>query len=165
MRALGQIGARAAFAMAGAVSLFAGTAMLPQTAAAQNAPTAEQCTTKAVMDAFIPLFFEQRNAKVAFERWVHEDYINHNPFAATGRDAAVNFLQPFFDANPQARYIVHRVLVDGDLAAVHNEARFDPNGQPNAVVDLFRVENCKIVEHWDVVQAVPERAMNTNGMF
>jgi len=122
-------------------------------------------TTREVMDAFIPLFFEQRNAKLAFETWVHPDYINHNPMAETGRDAAVNFLQPFFDANPQARYIVHRVLVDGDLAAVHNEARFSPDQRPSAVVDIFRVENCKIVEHWDVIQQVPERSMNDNGMF
>lgn len=165
MHALSRIAARAALALGGLASVFAGAALLPQNALAQNAPTTQPCTTKAVMDAFIPLFFEQRNAKVAFERWVHEDYINHNPFAATGRDAAVNFLQPFFDANPQARYQVHRVLIDGNLAAVHNEARFDPTGPPNAVVDIFRVENCKIVEHWDVVQAVPERAMNTNGMF
>src|SRR5690606_6529136 len=83
-------------------------------AAAQDA--ADDCSTRAVMEAFIPMFFEQRNAKDAFEKWVHPDYINHNPMAQTGRDAAVSFLQPFFDANPQARYIVHRVLVDGDLA-------------------------------------------------
>lgn len=138
--------------------------------AAAAAPAAAQdaggeCSTRAVMDAFIPMFFEQRNAREAFEKWVHPDYINHNPMAQTGRDAAVNFLQPFFDANPEARYIVHRVIVDGDLAAVHNEARFVPGQQPMAVVDIFRVENCKIVEHWDVVQPVPETSMNDNGMF
>jgi predicted SnoaL-like aldol condensation-catalyzing enzyme len=142
----------------------------PGTALAQSAPARpaeEPCamTAREVLDEFIPLFFEQRNAKLAFERWVHPDYKNHNPFAATGRDAAVNFLQPFFDANPQARYIVHRVIADGDLVAVHNEARFNLEGPPSAVVDIFRVENCKIVEHWDVVQQVPERSMNDNGMF
>jgi predicted SnoaL-like aldol condensation-catalyzing enzyme len=145
------------------IAAFAASLASASPAAAQSGEG--ECSTRAVMDAFIPLFFEQRNAKEAFEKWVHPDYINHNPMAQTGRDAAVNFLQPFFDANPQARYIVHRVLVDGDLAAVHNEARFDPNGRPSAVVDLFRVENCKIVEHWDVIQQVPERSMNENGMF
>lgn len=144
-------------------ALAAAVAVSASPAAAQSSDG--QCSTRAVMEAFIPLYFEQRNVKEAFETWVHPDYINHNPMAQTGRDAAINFLQPFFEANPEARYIVHRVLVDGDLAAVHNEARFDPNGLPSAVVDIFRVENCKIVEHWDVIQAVPERAMNDNGMF
>ncbi|OJW70786.1 MAG: hypothetical protein BGO57_03820 [Sphingomonadales bacterium 63-6] len=136
-------------------------------AAAETGQSDAPCTMSAreVLDEFIPLFFEQRNAKVAFDRWVHPDYINHNPFAATGRDAAVGFLQPFFDANPQARYIVHRVIADGDLVAVHNEARFNPDAAPSAVVDIFRVENCKIVEHWDVVQPVPAKSANNNGMF
>lgn len=157
---------RAARAAALAVALGAGAVYAAPALAAESAAE-EPCsmTAREVLDEFIPLFFEQRNARLAFETWVHPDYINHNPFAATGRDAAVNFLQPFFDANPDARYIVHRVIADGDLVAVHNEARFDPAGQPNAVVDIFRVEDCKIVEHWDVVQPVPERSMNDNGMF
>lgn len=134
-------------------------------ALAQDEDAECNMTTREVMDEFIPLFFEQRNAELAFEKWVHPDYINHNPMARSGRDAAVDFLQPFFDANPQARYIVHRVLVDGDLAAVHNEARFNPDQQPSAVVDIFRVEDCKIVEHWDVIQQVPEQSMNDNTMF
>ncbi|HWK40679.1 MAG TPA: nuclear transport factor 2 family protein [Croceibacterium sp.] len=148
-----------------AAAFFASAA--PAVANPALAAAEQSCTMSAreVLDEFIPLFFEQRNAKLAFETWVHPDYINHNPFAATGRDAAVNFLQPFFDANPEARYIVHRVIADGDLVAVHNEARFNPAGPPSAVVDIFRVENCKIVEHWDVVQQVPEQSANQNGMF
>ncbi len=142
-------------------------ATVPVVATPALAAAEEPCTMTAreVLDEFIPLFFEQRNAKLAFETWVHPDYINHNPFAATGRDAAVNFLQPFFDANPEARYKVHRVIADGNLVAVHNEARFNPAQPASAVVDIFRVENCKIVEHWDVVQQVPERSANQNGMF
>lgn len=139
---------------------------LASTAVPASAQDAEcKLTARQVLDEFIPLFYEQRNAKLAFERWVHPDYKNHNPFAATGRDAAVAFLQPFFDSNPQARYIVHRVIADDDLVAVHNEARFNPDEQPSAVVDIFRVENCKIVEHWDVIQQVPAQSANQNGMF
>lgn len=150
-----------------AVALATGLASVATPALAVSPDAEEPCTMTAreVLEEFIPLFFEQRNARLAFETWVHPDYINHNPFAATGRDAAVNFLQPFFDANPQARYIVHRVIAEGDLVAVHNEARFNPDQQPSAVVDIFRVENCKIVEHWDVIQQVPAQSANDNGMF
>jgi len=150
----------------------AGVASLPAIAAEPAAATstktsAQACTLNArqVVERFIPLFYEQKNAKLAFETWVHPGYIQHNPNAATGRDAAVGFLQPFFDANPQAKYTVHRVIASDGLVAVHNEAQFDPDGPSSAVVDIFRVSNCKIVEHWDVIQEVPADSPNGNGMF
>ncbi|RKF20672.1 polyketide cyclase [Altericroceibacterium spongiae] len=130
-------------------------------------PAPHHCSLSAreVVERFIPLFYEQRDARTAFTRWVHPDYIQHNPNAASGRDAAIAFLQPFFDANPQLRYTVHRVIASDGLVAVQNEARFSSDAPPNAVVDIFRVEKCQIVEHWDVVQPVPNEAKNDNGMF
>lgn len=128
---------------------------------------ATQCnlSTRQVLDGFIPMFYEQRNATDAFAQWVHADYIQHNPFAASGSAAAIAFLQPFFDANPDMRYIVHRVIVENDMAVVHVEWKMNATDRGNAVVDIFRVENCKIVEHWDVVQPVPEQSANGNTMF
>lgn len=132
-----------------------------------RAAASEGCTLNArqVVERFIPLFYEQRNARLAFEKWVHPDYINHNPFAVTGSEGAVNFLQPFFDANPHVKYTVHRVVASDGLVAVHNEAQLTADGPPSAVVDIFRVNNCKIVEHWDVVQQIPESSVNGNDMF
>ncbi len=153
--------------LAGAVAA-AGTGPLPALAAETGAPTPEQgCTLNArqVVERFIPLFYEQRNAKLAFETWVHPNYIQHNPGAPSGRDAAVNFLQPFFDANPDARYKVHRVVASDGLVAVHNEARFSPDAPPSAVVDIYRVSQCRIVEHWDVIQQAPETSVNGHDMF
>ena len=125
------------------------------------------CTLSArqVVERFIPLFYEQKNVTQAFERWVDPGYIQHNPNAATGRKAAVDFLQPFFDANPGLRFTVYRVIASDGLVAVHQRMQIDENDRGNAVVDLFRVENCKIVEHWDVMQPVPETSANENGMF
>ena len=139
----------------------------PAAAPAPATAETEGCSLNArqVVEAFIPLFYEQRNAKLAFERWVHPDYVQHNPGAPNGAEAAVAFLQPFFDANPDARYIVHRVIASDGLVAVHNEARFVPGAPANAVVDIFRVNNCRIVEHWDVIQPVPESSANGNTMF
>lgn len=137
-------------------------------AAVAAAPASTQgCSLNArqVVERFIPLFYEQRNAKLAFETWVHPDYIQHNPGAPSGRDAAVNFLQPFFDSNPQARYTVHRVVASDGLVAVHNEARFSPDAPASAVVDIYRVSQCKIVEHWDVIQPVPASSVNGHDMF
>lgn len=158
-----------------ALSLVAGLGLLaaPASAGFKPAPPvpdeapADFCTMspREVVEAFIPLFYEQKNATEAFARWVHPDYIQHNPMAPDGAAAAVGFLQPFFDASPDMRYTVHRVIVDGDMAAVHNHLQMNAEDRGSAVVDIFRVEGCKIVEHWDVIQPIPESSANDNTMF
>jgi predicted SnoaL-like aldol condensation-catalyzing enzyme len=101
----------------------------------------------------------------AFETWVQPGYIQHNPLAATGRDAAIAFLEPFFKSHPDAAYSIKRIIADGNLVAVHSHAKFTADDRGLAVVDILRVEHCKIAEHWDVAQPVPEKPVNTNGMF
>nr|WP_237437727.1 nuclear transport factor 2 family protein [Altericroceibacterium endophyticum] len=138
--------------------------------AAENAaPAAEtrHCTLNArqVVERFIPLFYDQKNARLAFDRWVHPDYIQHNPIAPDGAEAAVNTLQPFFDAMPDMQYTVHRVIAEDGLVMVHNHLKMNEEDRGSAVIDIFRVEDCKIVEHWDVIQAVPDKSMNENTMF
>jgi predicted SnoaL-like aldol condensation-catalyzing enzyme len=132
-------------------------------ARAADAPCA--LTAKQVIEQFIPLFYEQRNAKKAFETWVAPDYIQHNPVAKDGRDNAIAALQPFFESMPQLRYTVKMVIAEGDKVAVHNHLQMNATDRGSAVVDIFRVANCKIVEHWDVIQAIPEKSANAHPMF
>jgi len=103
--------------------------------------------------------------RAAFETWVEPGYIQHNPLAATGRDAAIAFLEPFFRTHPDATYSIKRIIADGNLVVVHSQATFTAGDRGLAVVDILRVEHCKIAEHWDVAQPVPEKAANANGMF
>lgn len=151
-------------AMATGLALLVVPAMAEQP---EGATTEKHCahSPRQVVEAFIPLFYEQKNAALAFEQWVHPDYIQHNPVAPDGAGAAVSFLQPFFDANPQMRYTVHRVIADGPLIAVHNHLQMNTEDRGSAVVDIFRVKGCRIVEHWDVIQPVPEQSANDNTMF
>ena len=130
---------------------------------AADAP--KTCTTRDVADGFIPLFYEQGKVREAYETWVAADYKQHNPNATDGRDAAIAFLEPFYQRNPTHRMTVKRVLVDGDLFAVHLHGQAGPDDRGAAAVDILRVKDCKIVEHWDVTQAVPEKSANPNGMF
>jgi hypothetical protein len=58
-----------------------------------------------------------------------------------------------------------RLVMDGDLVAVHYRFKVKPDDRGMAVVDIFRVANGKIQEHWDVAEPVPEKSANTNGMF
>lgn len=136
------------------------------TSAALPAHT-EECrlTPKEVATRFITEFYVEKRVREAFETWVQPGYIQHNPLAATGRDAAIAFLEPFFQGHPDAVYSIKRIIADGNLVAVHSHAKFAAGERGLAVVDILRVEHCKIAEHWDVAQPVPEKSANPNGMF
>jgi predicted SnoaL-like aldol condensation-catalyzing enzyme len=136
------------------------------TFAAASAGAAEcRLTPKEVVTRFITEFYVEKRVREAFETWVEPGYIQHNPLAASGRDAAIAFLEPFFQGHPDAAYSIKRILADGNLVAVHSHAKFAAGERGLAVVDILRVEHCKIAEHWDVAQPVPEKSANPNGMF
>ena len=122
-------------------------------------------TPKQVVEKFMNEFLVEKKVRAAFETWVDPGYIQHNPMAATGRQAAIDFLEPFFAKNPAASYSIKRVIADGNLVVVHSHGKFSADDRGIAVVDILRVKGCKIMEHWDVVQPVPEKSANTNTMF
>ena len=95
---------------------------------------------------------------------VGEPYIQHNPNILDGREAAIEMLEPKFSP-ATASFAVKRILVDGDLAAIHLHARLSTEYPGGAVVDMFRLEDNKIVEHWDVLQPVPTECVNPHPMF
>jgi predicted SnoaL-like aldol condensation-catalyzing enzyme len=137
---------------------------LAMTAATASAADC-RLTPKEVVTRFMTRFYVDKKVREAFETWVDPGYVQHNPMAATGRDAAINFLEPFFAQHPDIHYSIARVIADGNLVAVHSHGKFAPDDRGVAVVDILRVEGCKVMEHWDVVQPVPEKAANSNGMF
>ena len=122
-------------------------------------------TPRQVVEAFGKLFYDQLKVKEAFDTWVREDYIQHNPVAPDGREPAIDALSGWLSTQPDFTYDVKRIIADGDLVAVHMHARPTPEDRGFAVVDIFRVEGCKIAEHWDVLQPVPEISANNNTMF
>ena len=119
---------------------------------------------RAIVLDFVELFYARRQVRLAFEKHVGDTYIQHNPNLVDGREAAIAMLEPLFSA-PGASFEIKRVLVDGDLAAVHLHGRRSPEVRGDAVVDLFRISNDKIVEHWDVLQPIPEQSINPRPMF
>ena len=66
---------------------------------------------------------------------------------------------------PSSRSEIKRVVAEGDLVMLHVHSVREPGQRGRAIVDIFRVENGKIVEHWDVIQDVPDKSANTNTMF
>jgi predicted SnoaL-like aldol condensation-catalyzing enzyme len=94
----------------------------------------------------------------AFEDLIVEDYVQHNPQAGNGLQALKDFFAPVGPVDVD----VHRVIADGDLVAVHaNYKTFNMAG-----VDIFRLnDDGKIIEHWDVLQPIPDATASGNDMF
>ncbi len=127
--------------------------------------TAEGTTeaNRGVMAEFAKLMYDERNPAAAFEKFVSPAYIQHNPMLPDGPEPAVAFLGPMYSA-PGARFDVQRILVDGDLAAVHLRAQ-PPGRGTLAIADFYRLADGLIVEHWDAIQPVPDTAANDHPMF
>ena len=142
--------------------------MLVLVAATSHAATprnlaAEEANRTLVLD-FYERFFNKHDVAGA-AKVVADDYKQHNPEVPDGKAPFVEFFTGFFKENPQSRARVVRSAADGDLVYLHVHSTNDADDRGQAVVDVFRVANGKIVEHWDVIQNVPEQAANTNTMF
>ena len=97
--------------------------------------------------------------------YLGDKYIQHNPKAADGKDGLKSFIAYLKDKAPQYHSEIKKVFADGDFVTLHVHNTPAPGARGNAIVDIFRLEKGKIVEHWDVIQPVPEKSANTNGMF
>ena len=115
--------------------------------------------------AFLDMVFNQKRVKEGFDKYVGDKYIQHNPIAADGKDAAVEVLARFMQMVPTWSYTFKHAYVDGDIAIIHSLVKAKPEDRGNAVIDIFRFEKGKVVEHWDVIQAIPEKSANNNTMF
>lgn len=101
----------------------------------------------------------------AVDRFIHEDYIQHNQSVEPGREPLKAFLDMIKGQTPQAVHDVKRAFVDGDHVTVHYHVRRWPDDLGWAVIDIFRVENGKVKEHWDVMQDVIEGGPNPISPF
>jgi len=119
---------------------------------------------RAAIEQFCHLFYTEKRVAAAFDYLVSDHYIQHNPNMPDGKPAAISMLTPKFDGSPGAQFEIQRIIVEGDLAVVHVKAS-RPGAADTAVADFYRFENGKIVEHWDVLQAVPENPVSQHPMF
>jgi len=92
-------------------------------------------------------------------------YIQHNPSIPTGAASLKAMLDRAKGRYPNAVHIVKRMLADGDLVCAHVHIIFEPGTPGVAAVDIFRIEDGRIAEHWDVNQPVATEPNNANGMF
>jgi predicted SnoaL-like aldol condensation-catalyzing enzyme len=101
----------------------------------------------------------------AAAKYFGQNYIQHNPTARDGIEGFKEFVSFLRDKFPNSRNEIKRAFVDGDYVVLHVHSMREPGTRGRAVVDIFRLENGKIVEHWDVAQDIPEKMPHNNGMF
>ena len=147
--------------------LLANTALAFSTAAlAESAKRdlAQEEANRTLVLKFYDQFFNQHQVAKAAQV-VADQYKQHNPEVPDGKAPFVNYFTQYFLDNPQSRAHVIRSASDGDLVYLHVHSVSHAQDKGQAVVDIFRVQNGKILEHWDVIQDVPAQAQNRNTMF
>lgn len=113
-------------------------------------------------------FYEAMIGRKDFEagrQYMGASYIQHAPYAEDGPEGLRKFITWFRDSFPAHRYQIKRVIAEGDLVMLLVHGTGGPNPHGEAVVDIFRVEDGKVVEHWDIIQPIPGKFDNPNGMF
>ena len=138
-------------------------ALASSSAMAATSEAQQEANRKAVL-AFYDKGLNQKDADAALA-YVGNRYVQHNPGAADGPDGFRKFIGFLREKFPNAHSEIKRSFVDGDYVILHVHAVREPGTRGNAIIDIFKLEDGKIVEHWDVVQPIPENPANNNTMF
>jgi predicted SnoaL-like aldol condensation-catalyzing enzyme len=119
---------------------------------------------KALVTSFYEKALNDRNLSIVAD-FLAPYYRQHNPTIEDGVEGLKKYLRWIQETHPRSRSQILRVYADGDFVILHVHRVRTPGTEGDAIVDLFRLEGGKIAEHWDVIQPVPERAVNDNTMF
>lgn len=142
----------------------AAVAVLALSGPAVAGNTAQEEANKKIVIDFYDKAINQKDFEAA-KAYFGPRYTQHNPRAADGPEGLKGFIGFLKAKFPNYHSEFKRVLADGDFVIVHVHNRPNPGDRGRAIIDIFRLENGKVVEHWDVSQDIPEKSANANGMF
>ena len=115
--------------------------------------------------AFYDLMFNQNKPRQAIDQFVGDEYAQHNTEVADGKQAFIDYFERMSAEFPDKKVIFKRAIAEGDKVVLHCHQIW-PGDHNYAGIDIFRFDDSgKIVEHWDVLQIVPEKSANANTMF
>ena len=139
-------------------------AVLAMAGAARAEETGKEKANKAAVLAFYDAALNRLDYDAA-AKYLGGQYKQHNPTAADGPEGLKGFITFLKTTYPKTHSEVTMSFADGDYVVLRVHAVRTPGTAGNAIVDIFRLENGKVVEHWDSVQPVPDKAANNNTMF
>jgi predicted SnoaL-like aldol condensation-catalyzing enzyme len=144
--------------------LFLAAALIALAPAAYAADLKQMEDNKKTVTEFYDLAINQKNFEAA-AKFLGPRYTQHNPRAADGPEGLRAFLAFLREKFPDYHSDIKRVFADGDYVILHVHNIPTPGSSGNAIIDIFKLENGKVVEHWDVRQEIPEQSANSNTMF
>lgn len=157
--------------LAAAIFLMGPTVVFAPPVFAEEAATTDHVArteaTRSVAMKFLHAMFVERDVRGAYDTFAAENLIQHNPAMAdglAGHRAYFARLEARSGASATWANVNNMLLVDGDLFALHHHAFTGPDDPGRVFVDIWRVADGKIVEHWDVIQAIPAEMAHDNGM-
>ena len=122
-----------------------------------------EANKKVIMD-FYNLGLNKKDYEAA-AKYLGPRYVQHNPLVADGKEGFKTFLAKIKAEFPDNHNEIKRIFADGNYVIIHVHSVRVPGTRGRAIFDLFKLENGKIVEHWDAIQEIPEQSANPNRMF
>jgi predicted SnoaL-like aldol condensation-catalyzing enzyme len=119
---------------------------------------------KQIVREFYDLIINQKDYEAA-EKYIGNVYIQHNPLVEDKPEGLKKFIEYLRNQCPDARSEIKRIFADGDYVILHVHSIREPGTRGRAIIEIFRLDNGKIVEHWDTIQEIPETFAHTNTMF
>ena len=144
-------------------TLLGGLFFLASHAAGFAADIPKETNTQVAREFYEEVFNQKDTA--AISRFLGKVYIQHNPGVPDGPAGLTKAVEQLRAKFPLAHFEVKQAWADGDYVILHVLAKVVAADRGHAIVDIFRFEGGRIVEHWDVTQRIPEHSANTNGMF
>jgi predicted SnoaL-like aldol condensation-catalyzing enzyme len=120
-------------------------------------------TNKKNVAEFYDLIINKKDFESA-RKFMGDRYKQHNPLVGDGPDGLKTFIEFLKTNYPEARSEIKKIIADDNHVVLHVHSIRTPMVQ-RAIIEIFRLENGKIEEHWDVIQEIPETSANSNGMF
>jgi len=121
-------------------------------------------TRKAIATTFLEMC-STGDVGAAYDRFIADEFRHHNAFFRGDADSLAAGMEANAKQFPEKTLQIQRALEDGDLVAIHSRVQMTPGGQEMALVHIFRFVGDRIIELWDIGQAVPEESPNENGAF